>query len=73
MEAQMEESFATPVRRRFAKPEDLQRERKYADLVLSRNHVAQQLEQSTNERYSEILRRALAELDGQIAALGTAV
>jgi hypothetical protein len=68
----MEESFAPPVRRRFVKPEELERERKYADLVLSRNHVAQQLEQSTNERYSEILRRALAELDGQIAALGTA-
>jgi len=69
----MEESIgAKPVRKRILTPEDLQRERKCADLMLSRNHVAEQLKQSTNERYSEILRRALAELDEQIAKLAVA-
>ncbi len=37
--------------------------------MLSRKHVRQQLEGSTNERYSELLRLALADLDAQIAAL----
>ena len=69
----MEESIGVkPVRKRILTPEDLQRERKHADLMLSRNHVAEQLKQSTNERYSEILRRALAELDEQIAKLAMA-
>jgi len=73
VEAQMEESIGVkPVRKRILTPEDLQRERKHADLMLSRNHVAEQLKQSTNERYSEILRRALAELDEQIAKLAMA-
>ena len=70
MEAQVEESFA-PVseRRRVLSPQDLQREHKRTELMLSRHHVAEQLEQSTNQRYSEMLRHALADLDAQIAKL----
>ncbi len=37
--------------------------------MLSRKRVLQQLNDSTNERYSELLRLALADLDAQIAAL----
>lgn len=37
--------------------------------MLSRKRVQQQLERSANERYSEQLRRSLADLDAQIAAL----
>ena len=71
VEAQMEESSAAAPAKRRAEftPEELQRQRRLADLKLSRSRVAQQLEASTNERYSEMLRRALAELDAQIAVL----
>jgi len=42
---------------------------KKSDLQLSRKRILQQLETSSNERYSELLRRTLADLDVQIAAL----
>jgi len=71
VEAQMEESRAAkPAARKAAlTPEELQRQRKKADLMLSRNRVTQQLQASSNERYSELLRRTLEELDAQIADL----
>jgi len=37
--------------------------------MLSRKHVLQQLERSASERYSQLLRRTLADLDAQIAAM----
>jgi len=37
--------------------------------MLSRKHVLQQLERSNSERYSDLLRRTLAGLEAQIAAL----
>ena len=45
----------------------LQRERE--GLLLSRARVLKQLEASNNERYSEVLRQALAELEQRIASL----
>lgn len=71
VEAQMEESRdSKPAARKTPlTPEQLQRERKQADLMLSRNRVAQQLAASSNQKYSELLRRTLADLDAQIAAL----
>lgn len=39
------------------------------DLILSRKRVLQQLEGSTSDRYSEFLRRTLADLESQIAEL----
>jgi hypothetical protein len=42
---------------------------KKSDLLLSRKRVVQQLEGNTNERYAEFLRRTLAALETQIAAL----
>lgn len=47
----------------------MQLQMKKADLELSRKLVLQQMERSDNERYSELLRRTLAGLDAQIAAL----
>jgi len=52
-----------------ASTEDLQSRNKKADLMLSRKHVLQQLERSNSERYSDLLRRTLAGLEAQIAAL----
>ena len=48
---------------------DRQTTLKKNDLQLSRKRIVQQLESSNNERYSELLRRTLADLDAQIAAL----
>jgi hypothetical protein len=71
VEAQIEESdippspFETP----HLSPEELQAEFKKNDLMLSRRGILQQLERSNSERYSELLRRALTDLDAQIAEL----
>ena len=71
VEAQMEESIAAeaPKRRPVLTAEELQKQRKKMDLELSRSRVVQQLEQNTDERYSELLRRTLAALDKEIAEL----
>jgi len=52
-----------------ASAEELQSRNKKADLMLSRKHVLQQLGRSNSELYSDLLRRTLADLDAQIAAL----
>ena len=39
------------------------------DLLLSRRRILQQLARSPNERYSDLLRRTLAGLDAELAAL----
>jgi hypothetical protein len=71
VEAQMEESKAgkPAARKPPLTPEQVQQQRKREDLTLSRNRVAEQLGASGDERYSELLRRTLAELDRQIAEL----
>jgi hypothetical protein len=71
VEAQMEESRESkPAAGKVAQSaEDLRRQQKQADLKLSRKRIAQQLEASSNERYTELLRRTLADLDKQIAKL----
>jgi hypothetical protein len=70
VEAQIEESDSEPL----ANPgslsaADRQTTLKKNDLQLSRKRILQQLATSSNERYSELLRRTLADLDAQIAAL----
>lgn len=44
-------------------------EREVQGLQLSRTYILQQIESSTNERYTESLRQALSELDQKIAKL----
>ena len=46
--------------------EEIHRKSQRANLQLSRQRILQQLESSTNERYSEMLRHSLAELDAQL-------
>ena len=48
--------------------EEIHKKSHRANLQLSRQRILQQLESSTNERYSEMLRRSLAELDGQLGS-----
>jgi hypothetical protein len=71
VEAQIEESDSEPSRNenRSSSPAEIQLQMKKSDLELSRKQVLQQLERSDSERYSELLRRTLASLDAQIAAL----
>lgn len=71
VEAQIEESEHEPSAQEShsISAEETQSNLKKADLTLSRKRVLQQLERSTNERYSELLRRTLASLDAQIGAL----
>ena len=46
--------------------EEIRRQSQRANLQLSRKRILQELEGSSSERYSEMLRRSLAELDGQL-------
>jgi hypothetical protein len=71
VEAQIEESRSTrPTKAKLAlKAEQAQNQIRKADLLLSRSRVLQQLENSTNERFNELMHRTLADLDKQIAAL----
>lgn len=47
---------------------EIRRKSHRANLQLSRQRILRELENSTNERYSEMLRRSLAELDGQLGS-----
>ena len=71
VEAQMEESRESkPAASRAVLTEDeVKLRQKKADLMLSRSRITQQLESSDNERYSQLLRHTLMELDKQIADL----
>jgi hypothetical protein len=46
--------------------------REQDSLKLSRVYVLHQIESSTNERYTESLRKALSEIEQKLAKLGTA-
>ena len=71
VEAQIEESTSEPSRNEApASAEELESTNKKAGLLLSRKHMLRQLERSTSERYSELLRQTLADLDAQLAELG---
>ncbi len=71
VEAQIEESDSSSSSNpeNVISAEDLQTQFKKKDLLLSRRRVLQQLEGSSNERYSDLLRRTLADLDVQIDSL----
>ena len=71
VEAQIEDSDIPPLPNEIPhfSAEELHTKFKKSDLVLSRRGILQQLERSNSERYSELLRRALADLEDQIAAL----
>lgn len=50
-------------------PAQIASARRKQGLVLSRQHVLQQIEAATNSRHREILQNALADLDCQLAQL----
>lgn len=72
VEAQMEEHNPDLSNQNGSKPasqEEIHEKVRKANLQLSRKRILHQLEASTNERYSELLRRSLAELDEQLEAV----
>jgi hypothetical protein len=71
VEAQIEEADISPTSNEIPRfsAEQLQHTFRKNDLMLSRRGILQQLERSHSERYSELLRRALTDLEAQIAAL----
>ena len=73
VEAQIEESNSAATEQTYRKPistEEVHGRIKRDNLLLSRRRILQELESSSNERYSDLLRRSLAELDGQLLATG---
>jgi hypothetical protein len=71
VEAQIEEatsSESNPGERSSPSPREVQQQLKRADLLLSRKRILQQLEVTSSERYSEMLRRSLSELDSQLGS-----
>jgi len=46
------------------------KQRRRQGLLLSRQHVLQQLEVAQNSRHRELLQKALSDLDAQLARLG---
>ena len=48
-------------------PEQQQRNRKREGLLLSRKHLAQQLQAAGNPRHRQILEQAIVELDSQLS------
>jgi hypothetical protein len=71
VEAQIEDSNSIPLPTEEAGLSEPERQKliKKKDLILSKKRVVHQLEGSTDNRYSEFLRRTLAALEAQIAAL----
>src|SRR5215471_11114744 len=71
VESQMEsaKSEDTAKSRQPLTEDDKKIERERQNLVLSRSYVLRQLESSSNEHYTESLRRALSDIDKKIAAL----
>jgi len=71
VEAQIEDSISESSHKenRSLSPNELESRNKKSGLMLSRKHVLRQLERSSDDRYSDLLRRTLADLDAQIAAL----
>jgi len=71
VEAQIESAAGKPkaAPKLNLNPEQLQNMREKENLELSRTRVQRELASSENPRYQEILRKALADLDGKLARL----
>jgi len=69
VEAQIEESESAVTNQTGQKSlssEEVHGRIKRNNLLLSRKRILQELASSNNDRYAELLRRSLAELDGQL-------
>ena len=71
VEAQIESAAGNPkaLPKPHLSPEQIQELREKENLELSRTRVRRELASSANPRYQEILRKALADLEGKLARL----
>jgi len=70
VESQMEAATETKEKRQEPSSEEEKESHRERDtLLLSRSYILHQIELSTNERYTESLRKALNELEQKIAVL----
>lgn len=71
VEAQIESAAGKPKAppKPHLSPEQIQSLREKESLELSRTRVRRELASSANPRYQEIMRKALADLDGKLARL----
>ena len=67
MESKAEETAASDHKR--LTPAEAEAQRKKQNLLLSRAQVSRSIAQSQNPRYREMLEKALADLDAEIAKL----
>lgn len=74
VEAQMEDAKTSEASRTMQPINDNAKkaQREQESLKLSRAYVLHQIESSTNERYTESLRKALSEIEQKLAKLGSA-
>lgn len=70
VEAQIEEKSGSNQSDKASRPtsEEVAAKRKRANLLLSRKRILEQLSSSTSERYSEMLRRSLSDLEKQLGS-----
>jgi hypothetical protein len=73
VESQMEDAGAEKASgsKRPLTDDERKAQREQDNLKLSRAYVQHQIESSTNERYTESLRKALSEIEQKLAQLGT--
>ena len=70
VEAQIETAEARATSNKSKRtPEEIEKARRRESLLLSRNRVLQDLQQSRDPRYQKMLNDALAHLDAQLAQL----
>ncbi|MFL6276533.1 MAG: hypothetical protein ACJ74G_15190 [Blastocatellia bacterium] len=70
VEAQIETAEARVTSNKTRRtPEEIEKARRRESLLLSRNRVLQDLQQSRDPRYQKMLNDALAHLDAQLAQL----
>jgi hypothetical protein len=71
VEEQQAEAKREPAPNQRLTPEEIESRRKRDGLVLSRKNIQSQLNSATNPAHRQMLEGALAELDHQLAELGS--
>jgi hypothetical protein len=71
VEEQQAEARREPAQNQRLTPDEMEGRRKLDGLTLSRKSVQSQLNSATNPAHRQMLEKALAELDRQIAELGS--
>lgn len=71
VEEQQAEAKREPAQNQRLTPEEMESRRKRDGLLLSRKNIQSQLNSATNPTHRQMLEGALAELDRQLAELGS--